>query len=139
MAKDFKNIKQTHFFNHRFENVYLSEQQVPKLSTLKREAKQRAGKILSKPIRKMGCWFNAMEPGSGTSLHRHDDDDEQLSGVYYVSVAPQCGELIVHSTTQEIRHTPQAGQWAFFSPQIPHEVSENRSDELRLSIAFNFA
>lgn len=138
-AKDFDAVKKTHYFNGRYENVYLNDQQTPGLVALKASAKQRASKRLGRPIQKMGCWFNAMEPGASTTLHRHDDDDELLSGVYYVRVPANSGLLIVHTPTQKFEHLPREGQWVFFSPQRPHEVAENCSQALRLSIAFNFS
>ena len=138
-AKDIDGVKKTHFFNDRFENIYLSEQQVPALVDLKTDARQRAANILGKPTTKMGCWFNAMPPGARTTLHRHDDDDESLSGVYYVSVPADSGDLIIHAGTKQTTHSPIAGQWVFFSPQTPHQVTENLSSEIRLSIAFNFS
>jgi hypothetical protein len=138
-AKDINSIKKTHFFNARYENIYLNEQQAPALRDLKADAKQHAAIILEKPIDKIGCWFNAMPHGTSTSLHRHDDDDERLSGVYYVSAPSDSGCLIIHTTAQNITHSPITGQWVFFSPQTPPEVTKNQSRELILSVAFNFS
>jgi len=133
------DIRKTHFFNGRFENIYLNEQQIPMLTELKHDARHRASEILGKPLKKMGCWFNAMGPESDTSLHCHDDDDEQLSGVYYVRVPVDSGKLIIHAGDIVHQHTPAAGQWVFFSPQTPHAVSKNNSTAMRLSVAFNFS
>lgn len=138
-AKDLENVKKTHFFNGRFENIYLDEKQAPLLHELKNDARNRASQIGDKPIRKLGCWFNAMGPDADTTLHSHDDGDELLSGVYYVNVPKNSGKLIIHAENEIIQHTPGEGQWVFFSPQTPHAVSKNLSDELRLSIAFNFS
>jgi len=84
-----------------------------------------------------------MPPGSTTLIHSHDDYDELLSGVYYVSVPENSGNLIVHDTTDKkskeyIEITPQAGEFIFFKPDVRHEVSRNNSDEYRLSIGINF-
>lgn len=138
-AKGFKGLNRTHFFNGRYENIYLTEDQVPALVRLKADAKQRASRLLNSPVIKMGCWFNEMPPGACTTLHRHDDDDERLSGVYYVCVPENSGELIIHRSAQLIRHFPRVGQWVFLAPQMPHEVAKNFSEETRLSIAFNFS
>ena len=137
-AKDLPEVKKTHYFNGRFENIYLDEDQVPALSELRADARARAARILGRPVRKMGCWFNAMGAGNETTLHSHDDDDEVLSGVYYARVPENSGNLIIHQGGQPVEHTPQAGQWVFFSSRTPHAVSLNHSEELRLSIAFNF-
>ncbi|MEE9446725.1 MAG: putative 2OG-Fe(II) oxygenase [Arenicellales bacterium] len=133
------SVKKTHFFNGRFENLYLSDQHAPLLLDLKTDARAYASQIIGRPVRKMGCWFNAMPKGSETTLHSHDDDDEVLSGVYYIRAPQGSGKLIIHTPEGKITHTPQAGQWVFFSPQIPHEVSEHLADDLRLSVAFNFS
>lgn len=138
-SKDQSDIRRTHYFDGRFENVYLTNEHVPLLAELKADAKAYAEDLLGRPIKKMGCWFNTMEPGHRTTLHRHDDDDEQLSGVYYVYVPENSGNLIIHTASQAISHQPRAGQWVFFTPQTPHEVEPNLSDETRLSIAFNFS
>jgi hypothetical protein len=132
-------IKKTHFFNGRFENVYFNEEHAPLLRNLKTDARARAEKIPGGPVKKMGCWFNAMSPGADTSLHCHDDGDERLSGVYYVSVPRNSGKLLIHAGKEIIEHTPGEGQWAFFTPQTPHSVSQNLSNAVRLSVAFNFS
>ena len=137
-AETLPGIRKTHYFNGRYENIYLNEEQVPALAELKAEARLNAEQILGQPIRKMGCWFNAMGPGTETTLHSHDDDDELLSGVYYVCVPKNSGRLIIQRDGQTVRHDPQEGQWVFFSPLTPHAVELNRSESLRLSIAFNF-
>ena len=136
---DNSGVRRTHFFDGRFENVYLDNEQIPLLAELKADARTYAQSLLGKPIKKMGCWFNAMEPGHRTTLHSHDEDDEQLSGVYYVTVPEHSGDLIIHTPGKAIGHQPRAGQWVFFTPQTPHEVEQNRSEETRLSIAFNFS
>jgi len=138
-AQDLDKIKKTHFFNGRFENIYLSEQHVPLLEALKADAKTRASTLIGRPLKNLGCWFNAMGPGTETTLHSHDDDDELLSGVYYVRVPENSGELLIHTPKEIIRHPPHEGQWVFFAPQTPHAVSENLSGQLRLSVAFNFS
>ena len=138
-AKDLDDVKKTHFFNGRYENIYLNEQHAPLLGKLKADAKSRASEITGRPVHNLGCWFNAMGPGSDTTLHSHNDDDELLSGVYYVRVPENSGRLLIHSGKEVIQHAPREGQWVFFAPQTPHAVSKNLSDELRLSVAFNFS
>lgn len=137
-AENLSGVKKTHFFNGRYENIYLDEAQLPALTELKADARAQAEAILGRPVRRMGCWCNAMGPGAETTLHSHDDDDEVLSGVYYARVPENSGRLIIHQDNQVFKHDSQAGQWVFFSPRTPHAVEANQSEELRLSIAFNF-
>ena len=137
-AENLPGVRKTHFFNDRYENIYLDEEQLPMLADLKAQARAQAEAILGRPVRKMGCWCNAMGPGAETTLHSHDDDDEALSGVYYARVPEGSGKLIIYRDGQPLEHDSQAGQWVFFSPRTPHAVGINQSEGLRLSIAFNF-
>jgi hypothetical protein len=138
-AQHTEGLKKTHFFNDRYENIYLSAHQVPHLRALVTDANNRARCLLGRTSQKVGCWFNAMGPASNTSLHRHDEDDECLSGVYYIAVPENSGDLVLYPHGKQLVHTPRAGQWIFFPPQTEHEVTHNESPELRLSLAFNFS
>jgi len=136
-------VKKSHLFEDRYENIYITERQIPELTFLLDEAITQAKKILNIDNLRAGCWFNYMPPGSTTLIHSHDDYDELLSGVYYVSVPENSGNLIVHDTTdkdskENIEITPQAGEFIFFKPDVRHEVSRNNSNEHRLSIGINF-
>lgn len=137
-----KNIKRTHYFNHRYENIYLDENHIPELKTLMQQANQFACSILGINNIKQGYWFNAMPPESTTTLHTHDDNDELLSCVYYVHVPKNSGNLIIWPNPPQqktkIEISPYAGEFIFFKPDIPHEVEKNRSTEHRLSIGINF-
>jgi hypothetical protein len=79
-----------------------------------------------------------MPPGAVTTVHSHDDYDELLSGVYYVSVPQNSGNLIIQQQNRQYVITPQQGMFVFFAPDALHEVSENMSAEDRLSIGINF-
>ena len=79
-----------------------------------------------------------MQPGQRPSLHSHEELDERLSAVYYVTCADDSGRLILHDDEAQILVTPRPGLLVFFPPDLPHEVEENRSDQTRLSVAFNF-
>lgn len=137
-----KDINRTHYFNGRYENIYLNEQHIPELQPLMQQANEFAINILGNDsvnenkIRQ-GYWFNFMPPASTTTLHTHDDDDELLSCVYYVHVPKNSGNLIIHSD-KKIEIQPQSGDFIFFKPNMPHEVSKNNSTEYRLSIGINF-
>ena len=113
-------------------------EQVPELGDLFDEACSHARRILGIDDLQAGCWFNFMPPGAVTTVHSHDDDDELLSGVYYVSVPEDSGQLIIHENNEQYAITPQQGMFVFFPPDVVHEVSENMSTQQRLSIAINF-
>lgn len=136
-------VKKSHLFEGRYENIYLTEQQIPELTFLLNEAITQAKNILKIDNLRAGFWFNYMPPGSTTLIHSHDDYDELLSGVYYVKVPENSGNLIIHDKADEnskdnIEITPKAGEFIFFKPDVRHEVSRNNSNEHRLSIGFNF-
>ena len=132
------DVKRSHLFNGRYENVYLTDAHIPEIRILLDEACDHASRILGVDDLQAGCWFNFMPPGAVTTLHSHDDDDELLSAVYYVSVAPQSGELIIHADDDRYGITPEIGLFVFFPPDVLHEVSENLSADNRLSIGINF-
>lgn len=132
--------RRTHFFGGRFENLYLDRERLPAVAGVLAHAESCARAILGsgrQPLR-MGFWFNAQGPGQDTSLHTHDEDDELLSGVYYVNVPEHSGRLVLLDGQLTVKLMPQPGQFLFFPPALPHRVEVNRSEEQRLSIAFNF-
>jgi len=137
------DILKTHLFGGRYENIYLTEQHIPALGSLIVEATNYAEDILQVKNLRAGFWFNFMPPDSTTTLHTHDDDDELLSAVYYVEAAEHSGNLIIYETSnmpapRKIEITPEAGEFIFFKPDVPHEVTRNNSAQSRLSIGFNF-
>lgn len=136
-------VRKTHLFEGRYENIYLNEEHIPELSGLIKAAVKSAETILHTQGLRAGYWFNHMPPGSTTTLHTHDDDNELLSGVYYVHVPENSGNLIIYEntpdkTSKKIEITAEAGKFVFFKPDAPHEVSKNLSTEHRLSIGMNF-
>ena len=88
---------------------------------------------------KVGFWFNEMDRGDITTAHTHDEDDELLSGVYYINVPDYSGDLILGDVakTNAIRIAPEAGVFIFFSPSQLHSVEKHQSDQMRLSIGMN--
>lgn len=139
--QDDVDVKKTHLFEGRYENIYLNEQHIPQLKQLVTEAVRLAEDILSVNKLRAGYWFNYMPPGATTTLHTHDDDDELLSGVYYVNVPENSGNLIIYGDAKgkkNVEIIPNTGEFIFFKPDAPHEVAKNNSEEHRLSIGFNF-
>ena len=101
-----------------------------------------------------GCWANISPPGEAHGRHSHPNNF--LSGVYYVT-APEGGDLI---TFYDPRPQPpimspppkeiapvnagkasmkvEVGDLILFPSWLFHSVPPNRSDQYRVSIAFNF-
>ena len=132
------NIRKTHLFEGRYENIYLNEQHIPELKPLINEAVKLAEDFLDIKNLRAGYWFNYMPPGATTTLHTHDDDDELLSCVYYVNVPENSGNLIIYENSDKIEIKSRTGEFIFFKPDVPHQVSKNNSTKHRLSIGFNF-
>jgi len=131
-------IRRTHLFDGRYENLYPPEDLLPEIRPIIESALGHARRLLGAADLRVGFWLNAMGPGESTSTHSHDDDDELLVGVYYVSAPPGSGDLVITHRGLRFRLTPEAGLFAFFAPDLVHAVEPNASGEMRLSVAFNF-
>jgi hypothetical protein len=139
-VRDEPGLERSHFFAGRYENVYVPEARLPVLQPVLTAARRGAAEYLQQPDLQLaaGFWFNEMGPGHVTLPHRHDEDDELVSGVYYVEVPEDSGELVLTQGAVTARVTPQAGRFVFFPPDVLHEVTVNRSSASRLSIGMNF-
>ena len=133
-------LRRSHYFGGRYENLYLERGTIPVIGRVLEQAQIFASELLQRPEHTLRCgfWLNDMGPGEATTEHDHDDDDELLSGVYYVQVPDNSGELVIVDSHIRSLVTPQAGMFVFFAPTVVHSVSANRSGERRLSIGINF-
>lgn len=133
------STRKSHDFNGRYENIYINQKMIPELALVLESVKIYAAEILncSSSDLKAGLWFNVMNPGDSTTLHKHDDDDELLSAVYYVSVAENSGTLILDKPPVQSQVSPEEGLFVFFPPNMPHEVTENMSNICRVSLGIN--
>lgn len=136
--KDRPEARRTHHFHGRFENIYIERSRLPEIAPAVGLALRCARTVLGHPDLRLGFWFNEMRPGERTSLHSHEELDEQLSAVYYVNAPPESGRLILHDDPATILITPEPGLLVLFPPDVPHEVERNAGTSTRLSIAFNF-
>jgi predicted 2-oxoglutarate/Fe(II)-dependent dioxygenase YbiX len=136
--RDGEQVRRSHSFGGRFENTYIDAARLPELEPVRRFALACARAILGRQALRSGFWFNEMHTGHETSLHTHEENDELLSAVYYVSAPPDSGRLVLHDEEAQILVTPRAGLLVLFPPDLPHAVERNASDRTRLSVAFNF-
>lgn len=133
------NIKRTHLFNGRYENLYIEKSSIPTITPILNFANSCAKKLLNSDQElDIGYWFNDMPPESITIPHTHDDDDELLSGAYYVKVPENSGNLILTKNKIHKTITPVEGQLILFKPDCLHEVTKNNCSSHRLSIGMNF-
>lgn len=133
-------IKRSHFFGGRYENLYLERERIPAIGRVLEQAEYFAKTLLENSDQKLrsGFWINDMGPGELTTEHNHDDYDEMLSGVYYVQVPQDSGELVIVDQHSRTLVTPQPGMFVLFAPDVLHSVSVNRCGERRISIGMNF-
>ncbi len=133
-------LKRTHHFGGRYENLYLQRERIPAIGRVLEQAEIFAASILQDFPGQLrsGFWVNDMGPDAVTTEHDHDEDDELLSGVYYVQVPQNSGELNIIDRHSRTIIAPQAGMFVFFAPTVRHSVSRNNSGERRISMGMNF-
>ena len=138
--EDDSSTRKTHYFKGRYENIYIDRAKIPALDAVISQATEYAATILELKTEQLQCgfWFNSMQSGHVTIAHTHDDDDELLSGVYYVEVPQNSGQLLLGASGKQETIEPEAGKMVFFKPDLLHEVTTNLSEHHRLSIGMNF-
>ncbi|MHB8622824.1 MAG: 2OG-Fe(II) oxygenase family protein [Sulfuricaulis sp.] len=129
----------SHYLGGRYENLYVSLDILPEMSTILEVAAIESSRILAlhKTELQIGWWLNVMRPGDVTYPHTHDANEELLSGVYYIDAPFYSGSLILTQGPYREQIEPSAGMFVFFAPDLLHEVTQNRSDCPRLSIGLN--
>lgn len=134
-----EDVRKTHFFGGRYENIYIDHSRIPEIDTVLSTAIAAVAEITGRHADELraGLWFNAMEPGHVTTAHRHDDDDEIYSAVYYVKVPENSGHIILMEGNFTLTVQPEEGMFVFFPPDMMHEVTINNSDSMRLSLGIN--
>jgi hypothetical protein len=79
-------------------------------------------------------WFNVNTPGEHTGWHTHSRWHKV--GVLYVQVP--AGLIEFRQGGAYWRETPKAGDLLVFPGSLEHRVLPNSSEQVRISIAFNF-
>lgn len=132
-------MHKSHYLGGRYENLYVSLDVLPEMRTILEVAVIEASRILAlqKKDLRIGWWLNVMRPGDVTYAHTHDNDEELLSGVYYIDAPFHSGRLVLTEGTYREQIEPKAGMFVFFAPDLLHEVTHNRSDRPRISVGFN--
>ncbi len=103
------------------------------------------------PPRITDFWVNVFGTGHAQDVHRHPNSI--ISGIYYVQVPADAGDLILHTPADDElmpptkrsnqlnaatqRWKPTAGQMLLFRSWVRHSVMPNRSAEERISVAFD--
>ena len=101
-------------------------------------------------------WANVNPPGGYNNAHIHPN--ALWSGVYYVKTPKNCGKLKINDPRaaasmtrprnksgelpirlwREVNYEPKAGRCIMFPAWLIHCVDVNRSNDIRISVSFNF-
>ena len=108
-------VRRSHYLGGRYENIYVENESLPEISVILDAAKMQAAEILGypHPMLHIGWWLNLMQPGDVTYVHTHDDNDELLSGVYYIDVPRDSGRLVRLDAGRRQEIAPGAGMFFF--------------------------
>lgn len=139
LKQESNQLRKTHFFHERYENIYIDNSEHKDLRQLMDESRDFCSELIDVDAGELsiGYWFNLMGPGHITDWHTHDDLDELISGVVYLTVPVDSGNLILKFEQREIELEAKTGHFIFFDPETPHAVRENKSAHHRLSIGMN--
>lgn len=137
---DEPETRKSHLFNGRYENIYIEREQIPSISPVLRMILQEAANLLefNENQLQLGFWINFMQKDDVTLPHSHDDDDELLSGTYYLQMPEKSGELKIKTGEDNYEIIkPVEAALTCFHPSVEHEVSKHQSPIPRISIGFN--
>jgi hypothetical protein len=81
------------------------------------------------------AWFNVNGPGHSNRRHRHHVGE--TSAVLYLQVPENSGRIVFQQGRVFNRIQPTVGKLLVFPSNLMHEVEENKSQENRISMAFN--
>ena len=101
-------------------------------------------------------WANINYPGGFNRPHLHPNS--LFSGVYWVKAPEKSGSLMLYEPRpgvqctmpnrkegklppelwREVHYTPKAGMVVMFPAWLWHEVQPNKSNDIRISVSFNF-
>ena len=119
----------------------------PNLSILKTALSSYTNNVVTKDIPEirdlnyrfkcdMG-WVNVREPGQGIELHAHPD--ASWAATYYVKTPHNCGDLVCYvKDGKQVRIKPEEGCIVILPFYILHEIEDNHSHDLRISISTDF-
>jgi hypothetical protein len=149
LQTDRKNFQYSHQIGGRWENSYLSVDLVPSvrvpMQLARNLAKEKWGvstvvlyeslSIFSNPHPPF--WFNIAQVGEKTGIHDHAKY-ASISGVVYLQCNSDCGDLFfIKEGQDDLTITPEVGKMVLFPSFLRHGVQINKSNQNRISLAFN--
>lgn len=137
---DSTDTVRSHYFNGRYENIYLDKSLIRGLDCILDCIQREAARLLDvdRNELQLGYWLNIMHYNDVTLLHSHDDNDELLSGTYYLQVPEKSGRLLIHCGGPEpVSITAKESAYVLFHPAVEHEVTAHLNTQARISLGFN--
>jgi hypothetical protein len=138
-ARDSNQVRRSHYFAGRYENLYIARELLPSLDIILDTALSESARLLKTDTAKLqlGFWFNIMQQGDVTLAHGHDDNDELLSATYYLQAPAGSAQLLLSLPDGPRRFEPVEGRFIFFHPAVIHEVSVHPLATPRISLGLN--
>ena len=149
--------------NHTFaEDRFVTLEQVPSFATILEQFIEHCRQIVEglkwevagKELVLTGFWAHPTPPGERTDAHQHSP--ALLSGVYYVDIPPDSGNIVFIDDHPHAMYQPtlppgvenylggqlleieaKEGLMLIFPSWMNHKVLTNNSDRPRLSLSFN--
>ena len=87
-------------------------------------------------------WGNISPPFTQDYIHHHKITNQTISGVLYLNTPPNSGNIVFtnpYNINQKQNYKPKQNSLIFFPSYLPHFVEINKSQENRISIAFDFS
>jgi hypothetical protein len=94
------------------------------------------------------AWAVVHAPGDQTNTHSHESSENyengaHVSAAFWVQYPEHSGDFVFqYKTNPYLNHqhsiTPQQGWYCMFDSTLPHNVTKNLSDDLRIVISMNF-
>tara|TARA_R110000796_G_scaffold26821_2_gene74114 strand:- start:58 stop:645 length:588 start_codon:yes stop_codon:yes gene_type:complete len=141
---------------HSNDNMHTREEYKPLVEDLYRAQRiiYEEEDYVSEPV--LGnMWANVNPSGASNMPHMHPNS--LWSGVYYIKTPENCGSLKIEDPrfaslmsmpnrkepwpkhcVREIAYEPVAGRLLMFPSYLMHRVEPNKSNDIRISISFNF-
>jgi len=138
-VRDSGQVRRSHYFAGRYENLYLPRESIPALNIILDSALAEAARLLNTDSAELqlGFWFNIMQQGDVTVAHSHDDADELLSATYYLQAPAGSAQLLLSLPDGPRGFAPVEGRFIFFHPALVHEVSAHPLPTPRISLGLN--
>lgn len=83
------------------------------------------------------CWANTFRQGEGISMHKHGPLDKRFFCANLFISGPRKPGTTYYLNNKLVDFENTVGEMYFFDSNLYHGVSNNKSDELRISMAFD--